>query len=77
MAGFLVVATLLIIGFLCALKLRISSKSMNVPLSTNVSVGKPNHNLPAESTKQTSLQRQILKSTKVHRPRPAPLAIHF
>ena len=57
MAGFLVVATLLIIGVLCALKLRISSKSMNVPLSINVAFGKPNHNLPAlsESTKQTSL----------------------
>ena len=54
-AGFLVVATLLIIGFLFTLKLRISSKSKNVPLSINVALGKPNHNLPAlsESTKQT------------------------
>ncbi|CAI8041746.1 Fibrillin-3 [Geodia barretti] len=67
-AGFLVVATLLIIGFLCALKIRKHSKSMKVPLSINVAFGKPNHNLPAlsESTKQTRLtllQRQIQKKT--------------
>ncbi|CAI7992992.1 Pro-epidermal growth factor [Geodia barretti] len=38
-AGFLVVATLLIIGFLCALKIRKHSKSMKVPLSINVAFG--------------------------------------
>ena len=63
-AGFLVVATLLIIGFLCALKIRKHSKSMKVPLSINVAFGKPNHNLPAlsESTNQTSFKLYCKKA---------------
>ena len=62
MAGFLVVATLLIIGFLCALKLRTRSKSMKVPLSITLAFGKPNHNLPAlsESTAKADTELKLV-----------------
>ena len=66
MAGFLLVATLLIVGFLCALKIRKHSKSMKVPLSITLAFGKPNHNLPAlsESTAKADSYR-IKTCTKV------------